>query len=149
MSGRMSEIQLKAYLGKDYRPPSKPKLKKAVPRAKGQPSIPKPPSKGEAKLATQLRAYNILFETEYGFCPHRKWRADFRLTGTKILVEVEGGIYTGGRHTRGAGYEKDCEKYNWATAHGWQVHRFSTQKVQKGEAINAILELLSEGAAHE
>lgn len=149
MNSRMSETQLRAYLGKDYRPPNKQQRKKAVPRAKGQPKTPKLPPAGEAVLATHLKAHNIAFETEFKFCPHRKWRADFLITGTKILVEVEGGIYTGGRHTRGAGYEKDCEKYNWATAHGWQVHRFSTQKVQKGEAINAILELLSEGVSHD
>jgi len=149
MTSRMTETQLKAYLGKDYRPPSRIQRKKAPPKARNTPNTPKPPSVGEEMLATHLRAYKIEFQTEFKFCPHRKWRADFLITGTKILVEVEGGIHTGGRHTRGAGYEKDMEKYNWATANGWLVHRFSTDNVRKGEAINAILSLLGKGEGHE
>ncbi|OFX05203.1 MAG: hypothetical protein A3E78_09205 [Alphaproteobacteria bacterium RIFCSPHIGHO2_12_FULL_63_12] len=69
---------------------------------------------------------------EYRFCTGRKWRFDFALVGLKIALEVEGGVWSGGRHTRGAGYESDCEKYNAATAMGWRVLRF-TAKMLQGE----------------
>ncbi|MFW6538912.1 hypothetical protein ACOCIZ_19145, partial [Acinetobacter baumannii] len=65
------------------------------------------PSEGETVLATHLRVCKISFEQEYKFHSKRKWRADFLITGTKILVEVEGGIWSGGRHTRGKGYIGD------------------------------------------
>jgi len=43
-----------------------------------------------------------------------------------IAVEIEGGVWTGGRHTRGAGFRQDMEKYNEATAMGWRVFRVDT-----------------------
>ncbi|MCU4409655.1 endonuclease domain-containing protein [Acinetobacter oleivorans] len=96
------------------------------------------PSEGETVLATHLRACKINFEQEYKFHPKRKWRADFLITGTKILVEVEGGIWSGGRHTRGKGYIGDMEKYNSAAMMGFTVLRFSTEQVKSGLAVQQI-----------
>ncbi len=39
-----------------------------------------------------LRALGIGFEQEYKFHPTRRWRADFLISHTKILIEVEGGF---------------------------------------------------------
>ena len=130
MSVRMSEAQAKALLGKHYAP--------AKPRAKAQ-KTPKAPSQGEQLMAAHLRAENIAFVTEFKFCDSRRWRSDFHLTGTKILIEVEGGTWSGGRHTRGKGYEQDCEKYNWAAANGWTVLRYTTGQVKSGLALQGVL----------
>ncbi|ENN6004701.1 DUF559 domain-containing protein [Acinetobacter baumannii] len=105
--------------------------------------IARQPSVGEMVLATHLKACKISFEQEYKFHPTRKWRADFLLTGTKILVEVEGGIWSGGRHTRGKGYLGDMEKYNEAAAMGYKVLRFSTEQVKSGLAIQQIEKIVS------
>lgn len=99
-------------------------------------------SEGEATLAQHLKAHGIGFEQEFKFCDDRKWRADFYITGTKLLIEVEGGIWSNGRHTRGKGYLGDMEKYNAATVLGYQVLRFSTEQVKSGKAIKAIMDLL-------
>jgi len=53
--------------------------------------------------------------------PERRWRADFAFVEEKVLVEVQGGIWTGGRHGRGAGIENDYEK--WANAACLRVDR--------------------------
>ncbi|MDC5602500.1 endonuclease domain-containing protein [Acinetobacter baumannii] len=100
------------------------------------------PSEGEMVLANHLRACKISFEQEYKFHPTRKWRADFLITGTKILIEVEGGIWSGGRHTRGKGYLGDMEKYNSAAMMGFTVLRFSTEQVKAGLAIKQIEQLV-------
>lgn len=63
--------------------------------------------------------------TEYKFHPVRKWRFDFAYPERKIAIECEGAVWTQGRHTRGGGYQKDCEKYNAATILGWRVLRYS------------------------
>lgn len=99
-------------------------------------------SEGEQTLGMQLKALKIAFKSEFRFHPTRKWRADFHIEGTKLLVEVEGGIWSGGRHTRGNGYLGDMDKYNAATAMGYQVFRFSTEQVISGFAIKQIEELV-------
>ena len=93
---------------------------------------------GESILANQLRVLKIGFEQEYKFHPKRKWRADFHIVGKNILVEVEGGVWSGGRHTRGKGYIGDMEKYNAAVVMGYQVLRFSTDQVKSGLAVQQI-----------
>ncbi|HAV2830853.1 DUF559 domain-containing protein [Acinetobacter baumannii] len=103
------------------------------------------PSVGEVVLATHLRACKIGFEQEYKFHPERKWRADFLIKGSKILIEVEGGIWSGGRHTRGKGYLGDMEKYNSAAMMGFTVLRFDTQQVKSGLAIKQIENLVRGG----
>lgn len=95
-------------------------------------------SVGESELVIQLKALKIEFEREFKFHPKRKWRADFHLVEKMILVEVEGGIWSGGRHTRGKGYLGDMEKYNAATVMGYRVIRFSTEQVKSGLAIEQI-----------
>lgn len=96
-------------------------------------------SVGEAALIQQLRALKkIDFVQEFKFHTARKWRADFHIKNTKLLIEVEGGIWSGGRHTRGKGYIGDMEKYNAATMMGYQVLRFSTEQVTSGFAIKQI-----------
>ena len=118
------------------------KMVKAT-RSKGRSTRPnvkgeKVPNEFEAKLARELKTLKIKFEQEFYFHPDRKWRADFHLIDKKILVEIEGGIWSGGRHTRGKGYLGDMEKYNAATMMGFQVIRFSTDQVKSGHAIQQI-----------
>lgn len=128
---------MRAYSLAEYK-----KLVKAT-RSKGRSIRPKVksekiPNEFEAKLARELKTLKIDFEQEFKFHPERKWRADFHLIGKKILIEVEGGIWNGGRHTRGKGYIGDIEKYNAATMMGYQVIRFSTDQVKSGHAIQQI-----------
>jgi len=71
---------------------------------------------------------------EYRFHPTRKWRFDFAwprvVCGVReaggVAVEIEGGSWSQGRHTRGAGYAGDCAKYNAAVMSGWRVLRFTS-----------------------
>lgn len=118
---------------------NKPKSKRST-RVKTQ-SV---ESIGESTLANQLRVLKISFEQEYKFHPKRKWRADFHIVGKKILVEVEGGVWSGGRHTRGKGYIGDMEKYNAAVVLGFQVLRFSTEQVKSGLAVQQIEMMVGE-----
>lgn len=71
----------------------------------------------------------------------RYYRFDFAWLKQKIAVEVEGGVWSRGRHTRGAGFTEDCKKYNLATAGGWRVFRFTGNMVESGYAINLLKEI--------
>lgn len=88
-------------------------------------------------LDLHLQAEKIPFEREVRFHPVRRWRFDY-LIGEKLAVEVEGAVYSNGRHTRGKGYESDCEKYNEALILGYRVLRFTTGQVKSGLAIDTI-----------
>tara|TARA_A100000172_G_scaffold80071_2_gene68622 strand:+ start:2222 stop:2539 length:318 start_codon:yes stop_codon:yes gene_type:complete len=47
-----------------------------------------------------------------------------------IAVEVEGGIWTNGRHTRGGHwFAKDCEKYTEAAICCWSVLRYCSHHI--------------------
>lgn len=60
---------------------------------------------------------------QFKFCPSRKWRADFAWPRRRVILELDGGIYTRGRHTRPGGFVKDAEKLNAAVALGYAVLR--------------------------
>lgn len=62
-------------------------------------------------------------ETEYRFHPSRKWRFDYAWPDQRIALEVEGGVWTQGRHTRGKGFLGDMDKYNEAAVDGWRILR--------------------------
>lgn len=60
-------------------------------------------------------------ETEFRFHPERKWRFDFAWPEKKIALEVDGGIWIGGGHNRGAQIKKTWEKENEAHCMGWHI----------------------------
>jgi hypothetical protein len=59
------------------------------------------------------------------FHPGRKFEFDRAWLEQKVAVEIEGGVFMNGRHTRPEGYVRDCEKYNLAILDGWKVFRFT------------------------
>ena len=68
-------------------------------------------------------------EREYRFDEVRRWRFDFAHPVSMVAIEIEGGTYSGGRHTRHEGYTADCEKYNYAQMGGWQVYRLTASMI--------------------
>ena len=93
----------------------------------------------EARLAFQMRALGLpALETEYRFHRSRQWRFDLAWPHLRLAVEVEGGIWTGGRHTSPVGFEADCEKYSEAAILGWRVIRVTGAMVKDGRAIDLI-----------
>lgn len=77
-------------------------------------------------------------ETEYRFHPKRKWRFDYCWPENKLALEVEGGVWTGGRHTRGSGFVKDIEKYNSACELGYRVIRCVPTDLLKEKTFELI-----------
>src|ERR1035437_4777156 len=93
-------------------------------------------------MLDQLQELSVFDCSEFKFHQTRKWRFDFVILETMIAIEIEGGAFTQGRHTRGVGFINDMNKYNHAALLGWRVLRFTPQQVLKGEAIEFIKRVL-------
>jgi hypothetical protein len=126
-----------------------PKTKTAKPKA--APKL----SAEQMLLIEQLRGKGYAALPEVRFHPSRKWRIDVSVTplvetvsqgmkphGAPIAIEINGGAWSRGRHTRGAGYVKDMEKLNMLTELGWRVLQFTPQQVRDGSALEQIVRCL-------
>ena len=78
------------------------------------------------------------FEPEFRFHPDRKWRFDFANVYLKVAVEIEGGAFTNGRHTRGKGFVNDMQKYNAAIELGWVVLRYTPSQINEADTYRQI-----------
>lgn len=60
-------------------------------------------------------------EFEWTFSTERKFRFDLAWPDRRVALEVQGGIWTGGAHVRGAALMREWEKLNIAAGLGWRV----------------------------
>ena len=96
-------------------------------------------SKLEDQLEQQILAAGIEPPTrEHRFHPVRRWRLDFCWIDLKLAIEVQGGEWIQGRHSRGSGMLRDCEKFNAAVLLGWKVLFFGGTHVRNGYALDTI-----------
>ena len=82
-----------------------------------------------------LRADSV---AELKFHPTRKWRADYAIPSAMLLLEIDGAVWSGGRHTRGAGFIADQEKLNNAAIMGYRVLRFVPADIKNGTLLNTV-----------
>ena len=80
---------------------------------------------------------------QYLFHPTRRYRADFCFIPERLLVEVQGGVWVAGRHTRAQGYEDDCRRTCDALEHGWRILPVTPDMVASGEAVARIERVLT------
>ncbi|KXU39018.1 hypothetical protein AXE65_10760, partial [Ventosimonas gracilis] len=117
-------------------------------------------SAAEQSLALQLRAARIPFVREYRFAAMatggtgeglrerlakaglKDWRFDFALPAYNLAIEIEGGSWTNGRHTRGKGFSEDLIKYDAAMRLGFNVYRCDSRMVQSGQALQTVQRLI-------
>ena len=91
----------------------------------------------------QLKAHKLPMPIdEYQFHSNRKWALDDAWPVHKIAIEYHGGIWTGGRHVRGGGFENDREKVNEAIIEGWRVLEVTASHINKLQALCWLMRLL-------
>lgn len=80
---------------------------------------------------------------EHKFHPVRRWRFDYAIPIAKIAIEVEGGVWTGGRHTSPKGFLNDIEKYNTATIMGWRLLRTTPDRLCSNETLQMVRDIIA------
>ena len=85
--------------------------------------------------------------TEHKFHPTRRWRFDLAWPAHLVALEVEGGIWTGGRHTRGSGFKRDVEKYNAAAVLGWRVLKCVPRELRTAATVETVRQAIGSKAA--
>lgn len=92
----------------------------------------------ESLFGFQLSAAKIPHTHQFRFHPSRKYRADFRIDGTRLLVEIDGGTFlTKGGHN-GAGFERDRIRDADAMERGWVVLHTTPRLVRTGRTLAAV-----------
>jgi hypothetical protein len=94
-------------------------------------------------FALLTRAKLPLPQWELKFDATRRWRLDYAWPDQRLALEVEGGVWTNGRHTRGAGFLSDVAKYNRLACMGWRLLRCTPDGLHDPWTITQIRDALS------
>jgi very-short-patch-repair endonuclease len=102
----------------------------------------------ELALLQQLKALGLAsgLEREHRFHEQRQFRFDFAFPHLRLAIEVDGGIWSRGRHTDPRGYAKDCQKFAEAAILGWRVIRATGDQVTSGIAVQWVQRALEASA---
>ena len=98
----------------------------------------------DVKLRDWCKENQFQLIPEHKFHPIRKWRFDFAIPEIFAAIEIEGGVFIQGRHSRGGGMVKDMEKYNHAASLGWAVFRFTPAQFRSGLWRDYLSEYIKE-----
>ena len=103
-------------------------------------------AKEQARKLAELVGVNLIdlpgYQQEFIFHPVRKWRFDYAWVELKVALEIHGGVFTNGRHTRGKGFSEDKVKMNSAQLLGWIVIEATTAQVKGGLMLTWITEAI-------
>lgn len=67
----------------------------------------------------------------------RRWRWDFRIGN--VLVDIQGGTFIRGGHSRGVGQDKDYEKWNDAVRMGYRPLLFGTLAMKDPDEVVTLV----------
>jgi hypothetical protein len=93
----------------------------------------------EETFAFQLKTAGINFEREFQFDDTRKWRVDFRILGTMLLVEINGGTWMAkSGHNTAQGIQRDYEKSNAAQLLGYVYLQYTKAELDNLIALDTV-----------
>jgi len=126
-------------------PPDRPPRSQATPRGKG--ATKRSLNMNALTLRTMAerltKTTGIPHVIEYRFHSTRRWRFDLAFPVARVALEVDGGVYTQGRHIRPAGFIGDREKGNEAAILGWRVLHADWKMVQNGTAHDLLVRCIT------
>jgi hypothetical protein len=126
------------------KPAPKPRKPKAIKETK-----PLKRSSLELVFDRQLRDSGIteLYIIEHKFHPTRRWRLDYYFPRIQLGLEIQGGTWTNGGHSRGSGVTSDLEKKEALLLAGIRLYELDggkTGRVMSGHGINILKQLIEQ-----
>lgn len=79
---------------------------------------------------------------QYRFVPGRLYRFDRAYPSQMVAVEIQGGVWVNGAHSRGSGVQRDCLKLSLGAALGWRVLPVTREMIESGLAVELIRQAL-------
>lgn len=132
-------------MGKPVKPKGKAKPKRGTPEwdreEARRAAIREAELEDQKYKASVMRSFGLPDPVfEFKFHPTRKFRTDiyFEANGIKLAVEVEGGIWTGGRHINPVTFLQDMEKYNYYPLFGIFLLRCTPDQLLTLDFLNLI-----------
>ena len=113
-----------------------------APKKRGKRAVTQGPSAMQRLILEGCKSHGLpepIFE--YEFASPRKWKFDVCWDG-EVALEIEGGVWIGGRHVNPSGFLKDAQKYNEAAIRGWLVLRCTPADVESGAIFGTIARAL-------
>ena len=80
----------------------------------------------------------IKYEKKFKFKSTKHWRFDFHLIEHRILVEIAGGPWSGGRKGKLKDKAWSMDRYDHAEEMGYKIERFHPDSILSGYVINWI-----------
>ncbi|MEG2271079.1 MAG: hypothetical protein RSC05_02290 [Acinetobacter sp.] len=114
------------------RPPKTKARAKPLPRAKDA------YLEAEETLFQELEEHSIGYERKFQFEPTKHWRFDFHIVKLRLLIEIAGGPWSGGRGGKLANKAWSLDRYDIAEEMGYTFVRLEPHQIESGYAINWI-----------
>ena len=133
----------KEYFWKTKKRPPKTKA-----RAKPLPKAKEKYLEAEETLFQELEEHSIGYERKFQPIHTKHWRFDFHIVKLRLLIEIAGGPWSGGRGGKLAMKAWSLDRYDIAEEMGYTFVRLEPHQIESGYAINWIqsqLERLEDG----
>lgn len=126
-------MELKNYFNATNKKPFKKK-----PRNRPLPKATQKYLEADETLKEELEEMAIGFEQKFQPIHTKHWRFDFHIVKLRLLIEIEGGPWSGGRGGKLANKAWSLDRYDQAEQMGYKIERFHPDSVLTGYVINWI-----------
>ncbi|MFP6821249.1 hypothetical protein [Acinetobacter sp.] len=92
----------------------------------------------EETLHQELSDLLIGYERKFQPIHTKNWRYDFHIVKLRLLIEIEGGSWSGGRSGKLANKAWSVDRYDKTEELGYKIERFHPDQILSGYVINWI-----------
>ena len=119
---------------KEYFSATKRRPPKTKPRAKPLPKAKDAYLEAEEEFEHALNVLGIKYEKKFQFKSTKHWRFDFHLIEYRMLIEIAGGPWSGGRKGKLATKAWSIDRYDHAEEMGYRFQQFLPADINMGRA---------------